>query len=310
MSRVVFADMAFAAFGSTAEAEPQVRRRSWVALVLLLPGLLYLALFFLVPLVSLMITSLQTPSELVFGQYDFAWAWSNYSASVVTYLPQILRSFEYALLATVFALLFSYPIAYGIAVRAQPWPLLQNLLLVLVIAPFFISFLLRTLAWKQILSDDGVVVSALRGLSLMGPTDHITGTPVAVIFGLTYNFIPFMTLPLFSSLERLDTRLLEAGDDLYSGPITTFRTVTLPLSLPGIISGTLLTFIPAAGDYINASQEFLGGTSSTMIGNVIQTNFLDLSNYPVAAALSIVLMIVILVIVGIYVRRSGTEDLL
>jgi spermidine/putrescine transport system permease protein len=297
--------------GTTAPVDTSgTRRRGRVALLLLLPGIAYLLLFFLAPLISLVITSLQTPSETVFGQYDFTFNWQNYTQAIGSYLEQILRSFLYALLATVFALLFSYPLAYFIGVSMRRWPLVQSLLLILVVAPFFISFLLRTLAWKQILSDEGVIVSVLKALSLMGPQDHITGTPVAVVFGLTYNFIPFMCLPLFTSLERLDLRLVEASRDLYARPATTFRRVTLPLSMPGIIAGTLLTFIPAAGDYVNASSQFLGGTSSTMIGNVIQSNFLVQLNYPAAAALSILLMATILVLVAFYVRRSGTEDLL
>jgi spermidine/putrescine transport system permease protein len=180
----------------------------------------------------------------------------------------------------------------------------------LVIAPFFISFLLRTLAWKAILSDDGWIASSLKAVSILPPDAHITGTPFAVVFGLTYNFIPFMCLPLYATLERLDTRLLEAGQDLYAGPWTTFRKVTVPLSMPGIVSGTLLTFIPAAGDYINASQDFLGAADTSMMGNVIESNFLVLQNYPTAASMSVILMAVILVIVGVYVRRSGTEELL
>jgi len=278
---------------------------------LLLPGILYLVLFFLVPLVSLVITSLQSPSALGdIGQYQTGFDWQNYVTSITQYGGQILRSFFYAVLATVFALLFSYPLAYFIGVKARPWPLLQNLMLVLVIAPFFISFLLRTLAWKSLLSDESGFVTGLKALSLLAPDAHVTGTPVAVVFGLTYNFIPFMTLPLYAALERLDTRYLEAGSDLYAHPFTVFRTVTIPLSMPGIVSGVLLTFIPAAGDYVNASREFLGGTGTSMIGNVIESNFLVLLNYPAAASLSIILMVVILAIVTVYVRRSGTEDLL
>ena len=229
---------------------------------------------------------------------------------VQQYLPHILRSFGYALAATVFALLFSYPLAYFIGVKARRWPLLQSLMLVLVIAPFFISFLLRTLAWKQLLSDESFIITSLKALSLMAPDAHFTGTPFAVIFGLTYNFIPFMTLPLYTTLERLDTRYLEAGSDLYANPFTVFRKITIPLSMPGIVAGTLLTFIPAAGDYVNASRDFLGGPDTQMMGNVIEANFLVLLNYPAAAALSIILMAAILVLVSIYVRRSGTEDLL
>jgi spermidine/putrescine transport system permease protein len=231
-------------------------------------------------------------------------------AVVEDYWPHIVRSFGYALAATVFALAFSYPLAYFIGVKARRWPLLQGIMLVLVIAPFFISFLLRTLAWKQLLSDESFVITSLKALSLMAPDAHFTGTPFAVIFGLTYNFIPFMTLPLYTTLERLDLRYLEAGSDLYASPFTVFRKVTIPLSMPGIVAGTLLTFIPAAGDYINASRDFLGGTDTQMMGNVIEANFLVLLNYPAAAALSIILMAAILVLVGIYVKRSGTEDLL
>ncbi|MET0990778.1 MAG: ABC transporter permease [Lacisediminihabitans sp.] len=301
--------MAITAFTAATSAVDAPKRRSKVALFLLLPGLLYLALFFLVPLVSLVITSLQVPDPAVFGRYTTAFNIQMYGEVIAEYGTQILRSFFYALLATIFALLFSYPLAYFIGVKVRRWPILQGLMIVLVIAPFFISFLLRTLAWKSILSDDGVVVSALKGLSLLGSQDHFTGTPAAVVFGLTYNFIPFMCLPLYTTLERLDVRYLEAASDLYSRPFHTFRTVTLPLSLPGIVSGTLLTFIPAAGDYVNASSQFLGGSSSTMIGNVIQSNFLVQLNYPAAAALSIILMAIILVIVAVYVKRSGTDDL-
>jgi spermidine/putrescine transport system permease protein len=303
--------MAFSAFATGTAQEQAPRRKSRIALFLLLPGILYLVLFFLVPLVSLVITSLQAPSPLGdIGAYQTAFKWENYVTSITEYGGQIVRSFFYAVLATVFALIFSYPLAYFIGVKARRWPLLQNLMLVLVIAPFFISFLLRTLAWKALLSDESLVVTGLKALSLMAPDAHITGTPVAVVFGLTYNFIPFMTLPLYAALERLDTRYIEAGSDLYAHPFTVFRTITVPLSMPGIVSGVLLTFIPAAGDYVNASREFLGGTGTQMMGNVIESNFLVLLNYPAAASLSIILMAVILVIVTVYVRRSGTEDLL
>jgi spermidine/putrescine transport system permease protein len=306
--------MAIAAFTGAPSAhdqKPAVRRSSRVALVLLLPGVLYLLLFFLTPLISLIIASFQAPvPDGDIGQYLAAIQWQNYTAVISEYWPQILRSFGYALIATAAALAIGYPLAYFIGVRMRGRPLAQNLLMTLVIAPFFISFLLRTLAWKSILSDEAWVSSALKGLSILPPDAYITGTPFSVVFGLTYNFIPFMTLPLYSTLERLDLRLLEAGRDLYANTWTTFRTVTIPLSMPGIVSGTLLTFIPAAGDYVNASQNFLGGADTSMMGNVIETNFLVLQNYPAAAAMSVILMAVILVVVGFYVRRSGTEDLL
>lgn len=304
--------MAFAAFGTSAgPAVQSPLRTSRIALFLLLPGILYLVLFFLAPLISLLLTSLQQPREFGdIGEFQYAFNWQNYVAVIEAYMPHILRSFGYALSATVFALLFSYPLAYFIGVKARRWPLLQSLMLVLVIAPFFISFLLRTLAWKQIFSDESFIITSLKALSMLAPDAHFTGTPFAVIFGLTYNFIPFMTLPLYTTLERLDVRYLEAGNDLYAGPFEVFRRITIPLSMPGIVAGTLLTFIPAAGDYINASRDFLGGPDTQMMGNVIEANFLVLLNYPAAAALSIILMAVILVFVGAYVKRSGTEELL
>ncbi len=304
--------MAFGAFASnTVVAEPAVRRRSPIALFLLLPGALYLALFFLVPFVSLILTSFQAPREFGdIGQYDYAFKWENYVTVIQTYLPHIGRSFLYATIATALALLFSYPLAYFIGVKLRRFPLWQALALTLVIAPFFISFLLRTLAWKQLLSDESPLVGILKNLTILPADAHVTGTAFSVVFGLTYNFIPFMTLPIYTSLERLDLRYVEAGGDLYASPATTFLRVTLPLSLPGVVSGTLLTFIPASGDYINASTSFLGSPETSMIGNVIEANFLQLQNYPAAAALSIVLMAVILVLVSIYVKRSGTEDLL
>jgi spermidine/putrescine transport system permease protein len=304
--------MAFAAFASsTPQAEQGPRRRSTIALVLLLPGIAYMLLFFLTPLISLIITSFQTDvPDGDIGEYMQAFQWQNYVSVVTEYFPHILRSFGYALVATVLALVISYPLAYFIGVKARPWPLLQNLMLTLVIAPFFISFLLRTLAWKQVMADESPLVQALKAVAILPSDGHLTGTPFAVIFGITYNFIPFMTLPLYTTLERLDTRYLEAGSDLYAHPATVFWKVTVPLSMPGIVSGTLLTFIPAAGDYINASRDFLGSSQTSMIGNAIEANFLTLENYPAAAALSIVLMAIILIIVGVYVRRSGTEDLL
>lgn len=304
--------MAFAAFGSSAPAAEQApRKRSWIALALLAPGLAYLALFFLTPFVSLVMTSLQAPVEYGdVGQYQAAFKIENYAAVIEQYGGHFLRSFGYAIAATFFALIISYPLAYFIGVRARKWPMIQALALVLVIAPFFISFLLRTLAWKQLMADDTPLVQFLKSVSILPSDGHLTGTAFSVIFGLTYNFIPFMTLPIYATLERLDVRYLEAGSDLYAGPATTFWKVTLPLSLPGIVSGTLLTFIPASGDFINASSSFLGSAQTTMVGNVIERNFLGLLNYPAASALSVILMAIILVLVGVYVRRSGTEDLL
>lgn len=303
--------MAFTAFaGQSQAAEPVARRKSPVALFLLLPGIFYLVLFFVTPLLSLVITSLQEPDPVIFGQFQNAFNWQNYVAVIETYWQQSLRSIGFAALATLFALLIGYPLAYFIGITLRPYPLLQALGLVLVIAPFFISFLLRTLAWKQIFATEGPLAGLLSSVGILGPGDAISGTPFSVIFGLTYNFIPFMVLPIYATLVSFDLRLIEAGNDLYGSSATTFRTVTLPLSATGVLSGTLLTFIPATGDYINASREFLGSADTTMVGNVIETNFLVLQNFPAAAALSLLLMAFILVLVGLYVKRSGTEDLL
>jgi spermidine/putrescine transport system permease protein len=304
--------MAFAAFGSSAAPVEQApRKKSWIAFILLAPGLAYLALFFLAPFVSLIITSLSTPVEFGdVGQYQPAFKIENYASVVEQYWPHFLRAFGYALAATFFALVISYPLAYFIGVKARKWPLLQALMLTLVIAPFFISFLLRTLAWKQLMSDDTALVHTLKALTIIPQDGHLTGTAFSVIFGLTYNFVPFMTLPIYATLERLDTRYLEAGSDLYASPATTFWKVTVPLSMPGVVSGTLLTFIPASGDFINASASFLGSAQTQMVGNAIEANFLSLLNYPAAAAMSVILMAIILLIVATYVKRSGTEDLL
>ena len=296
--------------GAAASIDAGPARKSPVALLLLLPGVAYLALFFVVPFVSLIVTSLQAPDPLAdLGRGVYAFSWENFIDAMATYWPHIARSFGYALAATIIALLIGYPLAYFIGVKLRRFPMLQALALVLVIAPFFISFLLRTLAWKQILSDEGPVLAVLQSLTILPGDARLTGTAGAVIFGLAYNFIPFMTLPIYTALERLDLRYVEAGGDLYASPVTTFFKVTLPLSMPGVVSGTLLTFIPAAGDYINASNDFLGAPDTAMIGNVIEANFLRVENYPVAASLSIILMGAILLIVGLYIRRAGTKDL-
>ncbi len=307
--------MAFAAFshggGGKKSAAPVSKGNGKVALLLLLPGLLYLAVFFIAPLISLVATSLQTMDiSSGFPVYSYGFQVSNYVDVVTQYGPQIFRSFFYALLATVAALIISYPLAYFIGVKARRWPLLQGLMLTLVIAPFFISFLLRTFAWKQIFSNESWIVGLLQQIGLLAPDQYLVGTPFMVIFGLTYNFIPFMTLPLYTTLERLDVRYLEAGADLYASPRKTFTKITLPLSMPGIVSGTLLTFIPIAGDYVNASGLFLGSTETSMLGNVVESKFLKSYEYPTASALSVILMGAILFLVTLYVRKSGTDDLL
>jgi len=305
--------MAFAAFGGNAPAVAggANRKGGKIVLALLLPGLIYLGLFFLTPLFSLIITSLEAPDPSgAIGIYQYGFEIGNYVSVMTDYLPQIFRSFGYALIATLAALLISYPLAYYIGVKLRTRPMLQRLLVTLVIAPFFISFLLRTIAWKQILSEGGAIMQWVHSVGLLGPSEYFIGTPAAVIFGLTYNFIPFMTLPLYTTLERFDVRLIEAGSDLYASPAKVFRKVTLPISMPGVISGTLLTFIPITGDYVNASRDFLGSSKTSMIGNMVEADFLQNLRYPTASALSVLLMAVILVIVSVYVKKSGTEDLL
>ena len=302
--------MALFATGGKISAAGQPKK-SRIVLLLLLPGMIYLGLFFITPFVSLVMTSLQAPVlGGGIGEYQPGFEIGNYAFVTSEYLEQIVRSFIYATVATLLALAFSYPIAYFIAVKARNYPILQGLMLTLVIAPFFISFLLRTFAWKEIFGQDSLISTFLRDSSLMAQDQFLLGTPMVVIFGLVYNFIPFMTLPLYTNLERLDTALLEAGSDLYAKPANTFWKVTFPLSIPGITSGTLLTFIPIAGDYVTASRSFLGSPNTAMLGNVIESNFLRIQDYPSASALSVMLMAAIVVLVSIYVRRTGTEDLL
>jgi spermidine/putrescine transport system permease protein len=282
------------------------RHRSLTPYLLLAPGLAFLALFFLVPLGFLAHQSLETQNPIDFTN-SFTWAWHNYSDALSTYDAQLIRSFEYAAIATAIALLLSYPLAYWIAFRGGRW---KNLFLLMIIAPFFVTYLIRTLAWETILSDQGPVVHFLRYVHLInviGDNDRLLATPTAVVAGITYNFLPFMALPLYVALEQIDPRLIEAGQDLYASKVRTFLHVTLPLSMPGVLAGTLLTFIPAAGDFINA--QLLGTPKQYMIGNVIQSKFLALTDYPSAAALSLLLMAVILVLVAVYVRVLGTEKL-
>ena len=271
--------------------------------LLMLPGLLWLAVFFIFPLINLAETSTKTRAESQeTGAFVQTYRFANYIDAFVEYQDQFIRSFTYALMATLLALAISYPLAYAIAFKAGRY---KNILLILVIAPFFTSFLLRTIAWKQILGAEGPVIYILRSLHLIGPDTTITASSFAVVMGLTYNFLPFMTLPIYASLDRIDPRLLEASGDLYSNGLTTFRKVTVPLSMPGVVAGTLLTFIPAAGDYINAA--ILGNPTTKMIGNVIDSRFFRIVDYPTAASLSFTLMAAILLMVVIYIRRSGTD---
>jgi spermidine/putrescine transport system permease protein len=278
------------------------RHRGLTPYLLLAPGVAWLAVFFLVPLGFLGYQSLESGS-IDFG-YAFTWAWGNYWDAIRNYRAQFERSLIYAGIATVVALLVSYPVAYWIAFRGGRW---KNLLLLFIVAPFFVTYLIRTLAWQTILADHGLVVRTLQAVHLVSANGRVLNTGTAVVAGITYNFLPFMALPLYVSLEQIDVRLLEAAEDLYASRWTAFLHVTLPLSLPGIVAGTLLTFIPAAGDFINA--QLLGSPTNHMIGNVIQSKFLELTDYPAAASMSLVLMAAILVAVLAYARAVGTEQL-
>lgn len=281
-----------------------LHRRSWaVPYLLLLPGFLWLGLFFLVPIYYLALTSLQTGDFA--GGYAFAWAWENYRHAISTYSEHLFRSVRYAGAATLLAFAIGYPLAYWIAFRGGRW---KNLLLLLVIAPFFVTYLIRTIAWQTILADAGPVVGAFRDVGVLEDTGRLLATSTAVVAGITYNFLPFMVLPLYVSLEQIDKRLVDAAQDLYASRVQAFLRVTLPLSLPGIFAGTLLTFIPAAGDFVNAS--LLGTPAQFMVGNVIQSRFLVVLDYPQAAALSFVLMSSVLVLILVFARLLGTERLM
>jgi spermidine/putrescine transport system permease protein len=287
-----------------AERDDQGRKRArWSPWILLGPGLVFLFLFFFFPLYTLFRMSLSA-SPTRFADPVFHWEWGNYSSAFSDYNDQFFRSFEYAALATLLALIIAYPLAYVIAFRGGRY---KNVLLGLVVVPFFTNFLIRTLAWKTILGDQGVVVGVLRDVGILGPTGTLLRTSFAVVGGLTYNFLPFMVLPIYVALEKIDVRLVEAARDLYSSTWRAFRKVVFPLSLPGVFAGSLLVFIPAAGDFVNAY--YLGGVDNTMIGTVVQHQFLDQANYPVAAALSFVFMAIVMVVVVIYARILGTEDL-
>jgi spermidine/putrescine transport system permease protein len=280
-----------------------VRRSRLVPYFLLGPGLIWLILFFVVPLYFMGRLSLESGS-LQTG-FTFSWEWANYSEALSDFETQFIRSFLYAGIATFLALLIAYPLAYMIAFRGGRW---KNVLLFAVVAPFFTTYLIRTLAWQTILSDEGAVVDVMKTLGLVADDGRVLDTAGSVIAGLTYNFLPFMILPIYASLERIDQSLIEAAKDLYASAATAFRKVTLPLTAPGIVAGTLLTFIPAAGDYINA--DFLGSQNQAMIGNVIQSKYLVVRDYPGAAALSFVLMAVILALVLIYIKFAGSEALM
>jgi spermidine/putrescine transport system permease protein len=278
-------------------------RRRLVPYFLLGPGLIWLILFFVVPMYFMARLSLEE-GTLTEG-FRFTWQFSNFTDSLAEFDTQFIRSFVYAGVATLLALVIAYPLAYMIAFRAGRW---KNALLLAVIAPFFTTYLIRTLAWQTILGDTGVVVDTMKTLGLVANDGRVLDTAGSVIAGLTYNFLPFMILPIYASLERIDESLIEAAKDLYASARSAFWKVTLPISAPGIVAGTLLTFIPAVGDYINA--DFLGSQNQAMIGNVIQSKYLVVNDYPSAAALSFVLLVLIMAVVFVYIRFAGSEALM
>ena len=278
------------------------RRRTLLPWIFLGPGLAWLVVFFAIPLVNQLNVSLQTGDPET--GYTFTWAFGTYADAVSEYSEQFVRSLGYAATATVLCFVIAFPLAYFIAFKAGRW---RSFMLLLIILPFFVSYVLRTVSWQLILADNGFVVDALRTIGLVGDDGRLLATRTAVIAGITYNFLPFMILPLYVSLEKIDRRLIEAATDLYASRVTAFRRITLPLALPGIFAGSLLTFIPATGDFINAA--LLGTPRQFMIGNVIQSKFITILDYPTAAALSFILMTFILVGIFLYARLLGTNNL-
>jgi spermidine/putrescine transport system permease protein len=277
-------------------------RRNLLPYALLSPGLLWLAIFFAVPLYYMAEISLKEGS--IETGYRLTWHFETYTDAISNYQDQLLRSFEYAGLSTLIALVIAFPLAYVIALRGGRY---KNALLLLVILPFFITYLVRTLSWQTILDDSGWIVSFLKTIGVLGDDGRLLATRTAVVAGITYNYLPFMILPLYAALERIDPRMLEAGYDLYGKRRDVIMRLIVPMAMPGIVAGVLLTFIPAAGDYVNA--ELLGTPQTSMIGNVIQSRYLEITDYPTAAALSFVLMLLILVMVLVYARFVGTEAL-
>jgi spermidine/putrescine transport system permease protein len=277
-------------------------RRRLLPWIFLGPGLLWLIAFFAIPLVNQANVSMQTGDPE--NGYVFSWAFSTYTDALSAYGEQFLRSIEYAAAATVLCLVIAFPLAYFIAFHAGRF---KNFMLLLIVLPFFMSYVLRTVSWQLILSDNGWVVARLRDVGLVAQGGRLLATRTAVIAGITYNFLPFMALPLYVSLEKIDRRLIEAATDLYANRATAFRKITVPLALPGIFAGSLLTFIPACGDFINAA--LLGTSRQYMIGNVIQSKFLNILDYPTAAALSFILMTLILLGIFLYARLLGARNL-
>jgi len=280
------------------------RRRQTAAYIQLAPGGIYMILGFVLPLIIIVYTSLSTAGLFTTGGRSvFSWEWSNYTTALSSYGDIYLRSLLYAGIATAVCLGLAYPMAYWIAFYGGRW---KSTLFMLILVPFFVSFVIRTVQWNFILGSNGLIFGPLKSLGLVPQDYTVLRTPVAVIAGITYNFMPFAALPLYVSLERIDHRLVEAAKDLYASKATAFRKVVLPLSFPGIFAAIILVFVPATGDYVNSVV--LGSPRTTMIGQVIQDFFLVRHEYPIAAALSVILMLGMLVIAVIYARVLGTED--
>jgi spermidine/putrescine transport system permease protein len=277
--------------------------RRWTPYLLALPAWMWLAIFLVVPLAAMASVSLQTGN--VIDGFVLTFAFSNYTDALSGYSTQLVRSLVYGGVSTLAMLAIGYPVAYWIAFKGGSR---KSVYLFLLLLPFFVSFVLRTIAWGFLLADDGILLGTLKGWGVLPPDFHVLATSFAVIAGLTYNWLPFMILPIYVSLERVDPRLVEAAQDLYATRATAFRKVVLPLSLPGVFAGVLMTFVPATADPVNA--QVLGGTGNTMIGNIIQTEYLVNNDYPTASALSFTLMAVLLVGIFVYARVLGTENVL
>jgi spermidine/putrescine transport system permease protein len=278
-------------------------KRHLAPYLLVLPGGLWLLLFFAIPMITMLSLSLQQ-GDIVAG-YRFTGHWQTYVDAIDDYHTQLIRSLIYGAVASFAMAVLAFPMAYWIAFYAGRR---KSTYLFLILLPFFVSFVLRTISWRQILTDEGPVLQPLKDAGLLSQAFHILGTPYAVIAGLVYNFLPFMVLPIYVALERIDPRVVEAARDLYANPATTFRKVIFPLALPGVFAGVLMTFVPASSDYVNSA--LLGSSDTTMIGQVIQAQFLNNSDYPTASALSFVLMAVLLIGVFAYAKMLGTEDVM
>ena len=261
----------------------------------LVPGGLWLVALFVVPLGFLLAISFGYTDDL--GEAIYGTSLDNYSRVFdPDLLPVLVRSVGFALATVVLCLLIGYPVAYYIAIFGGRW---KNVLLALVVLPFFVNYLVRTYAWIAMLGDDGLVNG------LFGGDLRFLNTPYAVVGGLVYGFLAFMILPIYGSLDRMDPSLIEAGKDLYGSPWQTFRHVTLPHTRQGVLAGSVLVFLPAVGDFVAAS--LLGGPDEVMIGNLIQQQFQASDNWPFGAALTVVLMLFLLVWMSLYLRSAARE---